>query len=210
MTNKEKYQQAFHALHASENISLEKNMDREKHFHPGKKLVGVCLCAALVLALGATAFAYRDVISNRIFGWGNNLEITQGVDENGEDISVSILCTENMTEPVILSEGRMIFIVNGENIDITDQLSQTKAFQYEYTDGEGNTHFWLVGLNSDELENYGYAEYIKDSTGLWAGGYSARVNIEPDGSTNAQWLEAGKAELQIPWGKTDLDITYSR
>ena len=43
------------------------------------------------------------------------------------------------------------------------------------------------------------AEYIKDTNVLWVGGYSARVNIEPDGHTSAQWLETAKNDLNIPW-----------
>ena len=78
-------------------------------------------------------------------------------------------------------------------------FSQTMSFRYEYLDEEGNTHLWLVGLNSDALSDYGYAEYIKDTNGLWVGGYSARVNIEPNGHTSAQWLETAKKELGIPW-----------
>lgn len=200
MTNKEKYKQAFSVLHASENISLEENMNTEKTFRPSRKLVSVCVCAALMLALGVVAYAYGgEMIRSRIFGWGNNFEITQGIDENGENTTVSVLYTDNLTDPVVFSKGKMLFVVNGENIDITHQVSQSEAFRYEYTDDEGNTHFWFVGLNSDEMENYGYAEYIKDSAGEWAGGYSARVNIEADGSTSAQWLETAKSGLNIPW-----------
>ena len=199
MTNKEKYKQAFSALHASENITLEENMNIKKTFRPSQKLVTICVCVAMMLAMGVVAYAYGGIINNRIFGWGNNFEITQGTDENGENTTVSILHTDNLTDPVVISEGKMIFVVNGEKTDITDQVSQSEAFRYEYTDDEGNTHFWFVGLNSDEMENYGYAEYIKDPAGEWSGGYSARVNIEADGSTSAQWLENTKSELNIPW-----------
>lgn len=199
MTNKDKYKQAFNVLHASEYISLEKNKESIKSFRPTGKLVGICLCAAMIMALGVTAYAYGQTIINRVFGWGNNFEIRQEADDNGDRNSISILYTENLTEPVMLTDGNMFFIVNNENIDITNHVSQNKAFCYEYADSEGYIHFWLVGLNSDELENYGYAEYIKDPAGAWAGGYSARVNTEADGSTGAQWLETGKAELNIPW-----------
>ena len=58
MTNKEKYKQAFSVLHASENISLEENMNTEKTFRPSRKLVSACVCAALMLALGVVAYAY--------------------------------------------------------------------------------------------------------------------------------------------------------
>ena len=149
-------------------------------------------------ALGVTAYAYGGEIISRIFGWGNNFEITQKIDENGENISEPILHTDRLKDPVIITDSRMIFIVNNENIDITDQVSEKDAFHYEYVDEEGNIHIWLVGLNSSDKTNFGYAEYIKTTDGEWAGGYSARVNIEEDGSTSAQWLEIAKSELDIP------------
>lgn len=199
MTNKEKYKQAFSVLHTSENITLEENMNIKKTFRPSRKLVALCACVAMMLALGVTAYAYGGEIISRIFGWGNNFEITQEINETGEITTTSILHTDNLADPIVFSDGKMLFVVNDESIDITNQISQSEPFRYEYTDEEGNTHFWIVGLNSDEIENYGYAEYIRKPTGEWAGGYSARVNIESDGSTTAQWLEIGKSELNIPW-----------
>ena len=199
MTNKEKYKQAFGVLHASENISLEAAMNRKEYTKPKRKLAAVCVCAALMLALGVTAYAYGGKLIRHIYGWGENLEIVEETDENGVTQTTSVLYTDNMTDPVEYRDGRMIFLVNGEEKDITDSVSETEAFRYEYEDEDGNTHYWLVGLNTDEPGNYGYAEYIRGSGGEWLGGYSARVNDEPDGSSSALWLEAGKTELNVPW-----------
>ena len=199
MTNKEKYKRAFSALHASENISLEVDKDMKNKRVFNKKIMAVCTCCLAMFGVGATVYAHNYQIINKIFGWGNNLEITQEVDENGETSSISILHTDNMTEPVKIDDGKIYFVVNDEKIDITDKISETTAFEYEYTDDEGNTHIWLVGLNSDNIEDYGYAEYIKNIDGDWTGGYSARVNIESDGKTNAEWLENAKSEKTIPW-----------
>lgn len=199
MTNKEKYKRAFSALHASENISLEVDKDMKNKRVFNKKIMAVCTCCLAMFGVGATVYAHNYQIINKIFGWGNNLEITQEVDENGETSSISILHTDNLTEPVKIDDGKIYFVVNDEKIDITDKISETTAFEYEYTDDEGNTHIWLVGLNSDNIEDYGYAEYIKNIDGDWTGGYSARVNIESDGKTNAEWLENAKSEKIIPW-----------
>ena len=199
MTNKEKYKRAFSALHASENISLEVDKDMKNKRVFNKKIMAVCTCCLAMFGVGATVYAHNYQIINKIFGWGNNLEITQEVDENGETSSISILNTDNLTEPVKIDDGKIYFVVNDEKIDITDKISETTAFEYEYTDDEGNTHIWLVGLNSDNIEDYGYAEYIKNIDGDWTGGYSARVNIESDGKTNAEWLENAKSEKTIPW-----------
>ena len=199
MTNKEKYKRAFSALHASENISLEVDKDMKNKRVFNKKIMAVCTCCLAMFGVGATVYAHNYQIINKIFGWGNNLEITQEVDENGETSSISILHTDNLTEPVKIDDGKIYFVVNDERIDITDKISETTAFEYEYTDDEGNTHIWLVGLNSDNIKDYGYAEYIKNIDGDWTGGYSARVNIESDGKTNAEWLENAKSEKTIPW-----------
>ena len=199
MTNKEKYKRAFSALHASENISLEVDKDMKNKRVFNKKIMAVCTCCLAMFGVGATVYAHNYQIINKIFGWGNNFEITQEVDENGETSSISILHTDNLTEPVKIDDGKIYFVVNDEEIDITDKISETTAFEYEYTDDEGNTHIWLVGLNSDNIEDYGYAEYIKNIDGDWTGGYSARVNIESDGKTNAEWLENAKSEKTIPW-----------
>jgi len=199
MTNKEKYKRAFSALHASENISLEVDKDMKNKRVFNKKIMAVCTCCLAMFGVGATVYAHNYQIINKIFGWGNNLEITQEVDENGETSSISILHTDNLTEPVKIDDEKIYFVVNDEKIDITDKISETTAFEYEYTDDEGNTHIWLVGLNSDNIDDYGYAEYIKNIDGDWTGGYSARVNIESDGKTNAEWLENAKSEKTIQW-----------
>lgn len=201
MTDKERYKQAFSVLHASGNDSLEVLMQQKKHriYRSTRRVLIACICTAMLLGLGITAYAYSTGTLRQIFGWGENMKILIAEQQSGGQSGTTIVYTSSLTEPVVLQDGRMIFIVNGQHLDITSQVSQTSAFHYSYIDPEGNTHLWLVGLNSDDLSNYGYAEYIQDSSGAWVGGYSARVNIEPDGSTSAQWLNIAKSEANIPW-----------
>ena len=200
MSNKELYKQAFGALHAPEHISLtaEKRAER-KAFRPARKLVLACACMILALGLAVTAYAGSGQIFGHVFGWGNNMEITTGIDENGESYNEVRLHTENLTSPVVQRGGRTIFIVNNESIDITGELSQTKAFRYDYTDTDGNTHVWLLGLMSDDPKNCGYAEYIKRADGTWLGGCSVGVSLDADGRSSALWLETAKQELNINW-----------
>ncbi len=212
MTNKEKYKQAFGVLHASGTIplgesrkksdvmDLEKGMviDMKRKFF-NSKFAAACIGVAVVLAAGATAYAYGGELISNIFGWGNNFEIRETVDENGDTTTEGILYTEDLTEPVVIQDGRMIFIVNDQQTDITALVSETKAYTYEYADEEGNTHIWLVGLNSGSIEDYGYGEFIKDADGEWVGGYSTGISLEEDGGTSAQWYNEAKKELNIPW-----------
>ena len=138
-----------------------------------------------------TVTASADSV-RQLFGWGGNLE----VNDFGDSAEV-VLHTDSLTEPVQIRDGRMYFVVNGENLDITDRVSKTEAFTYSNPDEQGVTHDWVVGLNGAGLETYGYAEYLRTDT--WQGGYSARVNIHEDGTTDAQWLEIWKDENHCPW-----------
>ena len=200
MNNGELYKQAFGTLHAPDTVSLTAGKRAErKTFRPARRLVLVCACTVLALGLAVTAYARGGLILGHVFGWGNNMEITTGIDENGESYNEVRLHTENLTPPVVQRGGRMIFIVNNESIDITGELSPTKAFRYDYTDTDGNTHVWLVGLVSDDTANYGYAEYIKRSDGTWLGGCSVGVSLDADGRSSALWLESAKQELNIRW-----------
>ena len=164
-------------------------MEQKTKKKSGKTAVRLILAAAVICLMTVTVSA--DSV-RQLFGWGGNMEITQY--DDGAEVRIH---TEKLTEPVEIRDGRMYFVVNGENLDITDQVSQTKAFTYQYVDNQGITHDWVVGLNSENIENYGYAEYLKTDT--WQGGYSARVNINSDGTTDARWLESWKTENDCPW-----------
>ena len=187
MNNRDKYQKAFSVLHASTQTDWEAIMEQRKH---KKTAVTLLLLAAVISLMIMTVSA--DSL-RQLFGWGGNMEITQY--EDGAEVRIH---TDELTEPVEIRNGRKYFIVNGENVDITAQVSQTKAFTYQYVDEQGVTHDWLVGLIGAELEDYAYAEYLR-SGDVWQGGYCARVNINADGTTDAQWLESWKAENHCPW-----------
>ena len=164
-------------------------MEQKAKKNHRKTVTGLIVIAAVICLMTITVSA--DSV-RQLFGWGGNMEITQY--DDGAEVRIF---TDKLTEPVEIRDGRMYFIVNGENIAITDQVSQTKAFTYSYEDAQGVTHIWVLGLNSEELEHYGYAEYLKTDT--WQGGYSARVNSNADGTTEAQWLESWKQENNCPW-----------
>lgn len=152
-----------------------------------KRLTTFALAAVLLLALGITAYSGGRVV----FGWGNNMEIRSTKTETGIENAVYVH-TENMTEPVSFENGRMIFIVNDEHIDITDQVSETQAFTYCFSDAEGITHYWIIGKNGPELEHYGFAEYLHPSDSDWTAGYVARTN-----NNEAPWLDNAREELGL-------------
>ena len=150
-----------------------------------KRIITFALAAALMLSLGIAAYSAGRVL----YGWGGNMEIRS--EETGSGIENTIYVhTENMTQPVTFEAGRMIFVVNGEHIDITDQVSETQPFIYHFSDDEGVTHYWIVGKNGPEPEHYGFAEYLQPPDGKWTAGYVARTN-----NNEAPWLDSAREEL---------------
>ncbi|MBR4473582.1 MAG: hypothetical protein IKS55_08075 [Oscillospiraceae bacterium] len=143
-----------------------------------KRILTYALAAALLLSLGIVAYSAGRVF----FGWGGNMEI-QSVETEGGIRNTVYVHTENLTEPVRFENGRMIFIVNDEQIDITDLVSETQPYIYQYTDEERTTHYWIIGKNGPEPEHYGFAEYLQPAEGGWTTGYVARTN-----NNEAPWL----------------------
>lgn len=152
-------------------------------------LIAVAAVMALVLmSVGAYA------IGCRFFGWNRAFEFTEHRTESGISIE-SKLDTDLLTEPVELRDGRMIFVVNGEELDITDRVSETEGFVYEYTDASGMTHWIIVGLNGASLNDYGYAECMAEKNGDYLSEYRIRAG---SGSGDAPaWYT--NARQQIPW-----------
>ena len=149
-----------------------------------KRLITLALAAALILALGITAYAGRTY-----FGWGGNMEIRSARTDSGIENTVYVH-TENFTEPVSFEDGRMFFIVNDEHIDITDKVSETQPYIYQFADEEGVIHYWIIGKNGPEPEYYGFAEYLQPPDGVWTAGYVARTN-----NNEAPWLFKAWEEL---------------
>ena len=128
-----------------------------------------------------------------VFGWGGNFEVR----DTGEG-KEAVLHTDSLTDPVTEEGGRLWFIVNGEHLDITDLISETEPFLYQYADGDGIVHYWIVGRNGPEPGNWGYGEYLWDPENDWKAGYSARTNLDPD-SRGPAWLAAGKEQIGFEW-----------
>ena len=159
-----------------------------KSQHSSKRILTLALAAALILTLGIAAAAAGSVI----FGWGKNVEIRETRTDGGVKTTIYVH-TGNLTEPVCVEDDRLFFIVNDEHVDITDQISETKAFIYQFTDTEGVVHYWIVGKNGPELWHYGYAEYLQPPGGDWMGGYVARTN-----NNTAPWLDSAREEIGFP------------
>ncbi|MBR1456836.1 MAG: hypothetical protein IJ594_06710 [Oscillospiraceae bacterium] len=189
----ERYRKSFDEIHAPEAMRSEVlNMTESKAVHTRipRRVLTLAAVAALLLALSVGAWA----AGRSVYGWGGNFEVVSEQTADGVVYTESVLHTDALTEPVEIVDGRTYFIVNGEHTDITDAISETEPYLYEYTDEEGVVHHWLVGKNGPEPEHYGYAEFLFRPGEDWLGGYAARTN-----NNEAPWLDKGKALLHVPW-----------
>lgn len=152
----------------------------------------LCLLAADITVYACTG---RGII-NRFVSFAGNAIFTEEIGEDGNAVSTAVLDTSNETAPAEFKDGHLWFTANGEHIDITSQVSDATAYIYDYKDGQGITHYLIVG---GAPETFGYAEFLYDETKQpgWIGGYFTAGKV---GETiNPVWLESAKKELGIPW-----------
>ena len=201
MNNHDRYKTAFSVLQMPESTNFEPEKNTLPRYSAIRKTATACFCALVVLGLGVLTYAYGEQIVREIRGWGGNMKMTESINaENGETEKIVTVMTDSLTDPVEIEDGKIYFVVNDEHIDITDSVSESDPYVYNYKDQDGYTHYWIIGLNGPEPEYYGYGEYIKDSDGSWVAGYTARINLDPDKELPG-WLTQGKLIIggDCPW-----------
>ena len=201
MNNHDRYKTAFSVLQMPESTNFEPEKNTLPRYSAIRRTAAACFCALVVLSLGVLTYAYGEQIVREILGWGSNMKMTESINaENGETEKLVTVMTDSLTNPVEIKNGKIYFVVNDEHIDITDSVSESDPYVYNYKDQDGYTHYWIIGLNGPEPEYYGYGEYIKDSDGSWVAGYTARINLDPDKELPA-WLTQGKLIIggDCPW-----------
>lgn len=100
-----------------------------------------------------------------------------------------------------VKDGRLYFIANDENIDITDQCSMDTAFIYVVEDDNGYIHYLCVGGTP---ENWGSEEHIwnpalGDRIDAWIGGGGYNTwNFETDES-RWNWVYDARTRTGYPF-----------
>lgn len=180
-----------------EGMIKEKQETKPQRIKIRKMPSAVAAAAAVIMALLLTdgvVYAYTGSgIISRIIAF-NGAVFTKTVDEDGSIISEGQLNPEEATAPAKYEDGRLYFTANGENLDITEEVSDTRAYTYTYQDAASVTHYMIVG---GRPESFGYAEFLQGADGEWIGG--SFVGGEVGGTINPDWLQNAKQELNIPW-----------
>lgn len=166
-----------------------------KH-HPGlvRAVTAAAVLALVLLVSPAARAAVEDWVLRYVFP-ESGLSIYKQTDENGEVCNVMVVDTESPPFAYV-REGRLYYSHNGEETDITDQITETQPYYHTYVDDYGLTHYRAVGY-SGSVENYGIYEFVKGEDG-WEGG-SGRNFLDAKTETRYPWVDIVWAEWNIPW-----------
>lgn len=176
-------------------------MDRRQ---PAKSRWKPAVTAAAVLAMlllisPQARAAVEGWVMKYVFS-GSDLTIYQQTDPQGN--VTGIMATVDTEAPAFAQvvDGRLYFLGNGENLDITDEIAEDAPFFYTYVDNYGLTHAMAVGY-SGSIENYGIYEFIwEDVDGQrdWVTG-SGRNFLSSETETRYPWVDLVWQELNVPW-----------
>jgi hypothetical protein len=156
MTNKEKYKQAFSAIHASDNFSLEvEKMERTKKQHKFKAIVAA-VAACVMLVGGATAAYAADVggIQRTIQLWihGDQTEVTIQFDGNG---NYSMDYTDEQGNVKHQGGGGVSFAPDGTELPASEEelMEQLTAPDVRYED-DGTVCVYWFGQKIDITDKF--------------------------------------------------------
>ena len=140
------------------------------------------IAAVVVLSLTLAGFTYGNRII-QLLGGGHFVE---GKDSNGNNFASMDSGFEN--DPVEVRDGRIYFVLDGSDTNITNQCSEENYYQYEKVDNKGYRHVVLIGGTPEDV---GMAEYIWDESGTFRGGNASYNGSEP------AWLKSAEEALGV-------------
>lgn len=133
MIDKKLYCETFSRLRASEEAKKEVlQMKEKKCMRMPKILRGAAIAAAMTMALAVTAGAVNLATDGELFRqftiiWSeDNHYVAQ--DDQGNQVDITLMDGDLVTE----EDGRLILHMNGENIDITEELEAEGVYACAY------------------------------------------------------------------------------
>ncbi|MDR2532327.1 MAG: hypothetical protein LBC82_05740 [Oscillospiraceae bacterium] len=152
--------------------------------HYAKRLKPALIAAVIALALFTTvSFAYGGQII-QLLGGGR---IESGKTADGDDY-ISISSFES--NPAEIRDGRVYFILDGSDTDITSHCTEATYYKYEQIADNGYRHVIIVGGTPDKL---GWSEFIWDEKGDMVGSTARYYDINGE---QPEWLRLAEEALR--------------
>ncbi len=126
-------------------------------------------------------------------------EIGMTIYEKEEYGTIQRVTLYNTESPAFaeLREGRLYFTGNGEDLDITDQITENEPFFYTYTD-ESGIEVTLVVAYTGTIENFGIYQFLRQPDGAWITG-TGRNFLNAETEARYLWVDSVWENLDIPW-----------
>ncbi len=184
---------------------------------PLRRILATVTILVLLLSLSPTV---RAAVNKMVefLDFGNGLSLYIGKDEDGNPTSITGYYHTEEPAWAKYENGRLYFLGHGENIDITDKITEEEPYFYSYADEEGYVHHMVVAYTG-ELSNFGIYEFIReDKEGLqpWEGWVTGagRNFLSPETMSRYPWVDIVWEELGIPWSMPgeetfDIDVTIT-
>ena len=209
MIDKRMYRETFSQLRASDQAKqevLQKMQEMKQRKRMPRVLRGAALAAAMMMALAVTAGAVNVAMDGALFRqftivWTSGDQYLAR-DDQGNAVSITLVDGDVVTE----EDGRLILHVDGEDIDITEELETEGVYDYAYDmevvreDGSRETRTVTIEVtgtpeNWTVTQDNGDGVVYETAGGSGAAGDSVTVTEPADGA--GELPEAGD-------GSTDL------
>lgn len=162
----------------------------------------VAAILALVLVLSPTARAAVEGWVLKYVFPESGLSVYAQTDAEGNEVGVMVVDTlsESFAQ---YRDGRLYVSYEGEEWDITDQITEEEPYFYEFVDEYGLTHYRAVGY-SGSLDNFGIYEFVRtveEGQGPregWEGG-SGRNFLSAETEQRYPWVDIVWEKLGVPW-----------
>ena len=198
MIDKRMYRETFSQLRASDQAKqevLQKMQEMKQRKRMPRVLRGAALAAAMVMALAVTAGAVNVATDGALFRqftivWTSGDQYLAR-DDQGNAVSITLVDGDVVTE----EDGRLILHVDGEDIDITEELETEGVYDYAYDmevvreDGSRETRTVSIRVTGSPeawtaTQDNGDGVVYETSGGSGAAGNSAAA-AEPAGGAGA-------------------------
>ena len=210
MIDKRMYRETFSQLRASDQAKqevLQKMQEMKQRKRMPRVLRGAALAAAMVMALAVTAGAVNVATDGALFRqftivWTSGDQYLAR-DDQGNAVSITLVDGDVVTE----EDGRLILHVDGEDIDITEELETEGVYDYAYDmevvreDGSRETRTVTIEVtgtpeNWTVTQDNGDGVVYETTGGTGAAGNSVAVTEPADNSDELPEAGTDRAALK--------------
>lgn len=191
------YEHKMNSKRILSKINGKQDKNNMKSWSILKKIAVACMIAVIgMTSVTTVSFASEGKFFNYLYTFFSGSGITTEYDDQTGEVKSTIEMNATENPPVKLDGGKLNFIVNGVETDITKQISNRVPYIGEYVDEQNVVHKFIIGGEPKE-QCYGYEENLFDVDGTFIGAsgyFGSKVDcISSD--DEPEWLVLGRNKI---------------